>query len=516
MGVLFRVSELYQEMWKAIIRPPRDTYRTNELGPSVFAYHGRHFKRRDFELLNSRGFKIQCSHFEPVDRTGEYPSQPYPCVIYLHGNCSSRLEALNCGCLHALLPQGISVLCFDFSGCGLSEGDYVTLGWYEREDLELVVSHLRELFRISTIGLWGRSMGAVTACMFADSDPTIAGIVVDSPFASLRKLAEELAADFVGWRIPRLLLNPALNMVRNTIQSRAKFDLDGLQPIEHCRRSYAPALFIAAKDDCFIRPHHCREMHDVYPGDKNFILVEGNHNSPRPTFLQDSISIFFRFALQAPVDLKVGQAEPAGVWEDVAASLAASERLRRERLTQAVDEAQGRSRTSSPERRRHRRRARGRDDQTPSRATTADAAAVVVDSPVSTENDEDDPALTTAIAQMVILESIQGIARHRRDTTTAVAPAPPCDIDLSRLPDGELEQLIQGVVQTEGDKIGGPPGGFHMLSAPHRVVPAAPFPVEYPLSDASSGTQRSWLPNAPSRRSDPPPPTVADTNRRGA
>lgn len=29
-----------------------------------------------------------------------------------------------------------------------------------------------------------------------------------------RKLAEELADDFLGWRIPKFLLSPALNMVR--------------------------------------------------------------------------------------------------------------------------------------------------------------------------------------------------------------------------------------------------------------------------------------------------------------
>lgn len=36
-------------------------------------------------------------------------------------------------------------------------------------------------------------MGAVTALMHADRDPSIAGLVLDSPFTSLRTLAEELA-----------------------------------------------------------------------------------------------------------------------------------------------------------------------------------------------------------------------------------------------------------------------------------------------------------------------------------
>lgn len=81
---------------------------------------------------------------------------------------------------------------FDFSGCGLSEGRYISLGWYERDDLAIVIKYLRESNKVSTIGLWGRSMGAITAMMHADRDPSIAGLVLDSGFASLRLLAEDL------------------------------------------------------------------------------------------------------------------------------------------------------------------------------------------------------------------------------------------------------------------------------------------------------------------------------------
>jgi len=28
-------------------------------------------------------------------------------------------------------------------GCGLSDGDYISLGWYEKDDVDLVVNYLR-------------------------------------------------------------------------------------------------------------------------------------------------------------------------------------------------------------------------------------------------------------------------------------------------------------------------------------------------------------------------------------
>lgn len=44
---------------------------------------------------------------------------------------------------YALLPIGISVVAVDFCGSGLSDGDYVTLGWFERIDLKAAVDFLR-------------------------------------------------------------------------------------------------------------------------------------------------------------------------------------------------------------------------------------------------------------------------------------------------------------------------------------------------------------------------------------
>lgn len=62
-------------------------------------------------------------------------------------------------------------------GSGNSQGDWVTLGAHEVEDLAVVVAHLRETYPSATIGLWGRSMGAVTALMYSAKDPSIAGVV---------------------------------------------------------------------------------------------------------------------------------------------------------------------------------------------------------------------------------------------------------------------------------------------------------------------------------------------------
>eukprot|EP00747_Dinoflagellata_sp_TGD_P112818 gnl/TRDRNA2_/TRDRNA2_171564_c1_seq1.p1 gnl/TRDRNA2_/TRDRNA2_171564_c1~~gnl/TRDRNA2_/TRDRNA2_171564_c1_seq1.p1 ORF type:complete len:415 (-),score=56.05 gnl/TRDRNA2_/TRDRNA2_171564_c1_seq1:91-1335(-) len=294
MAFLGKITEQYSELWKAIIRPPRDIYEIKDLGPTVFSIENRTYQRTDSQLKNSRGQTLQCSHFEPIP--SERVAERLPCVVYLHGNCSSRLEAVST--LPVLLPFNITVFCVDFSGCGLSDGEYLSLGYYERDDLAVVVNQLRESHRVTCIGLWGRSMGAVAALLHGDRDPSIAGMVLDSPFSDLKILCEELVDVYVNFKIPRWVVGIAIQMVRTSIKANANFDILDLAPIEHVRTSFIPALFTAAYNDTFVRSHHGKALHEAYAGDKNFVMVEGDHNSARSKFFMDSVAIFFFNTLQ--------------------------------------------------------------------------------------------------------------------------------------------------------------------------------------------------------------------------
>ncbi|CAE7784822.1 yqkD [Symbiodinium sp. CCMP2456] len=317
MNFLGKIHEQYTELWKAVIRPPRDHYEIKDLGPPVFSIESKTFQRTDISLKNPRGLTIVCSHFEPISR--ERPAGKLPCVVYLHGNCSSRLEAVST--LPALLPFNITVFCFDFAGSGLSDGEYLSLGYYERDDLAVVIDHLRESNRVTCIGLWGRSMGASTALLHADRDPSIAGLVLDSPFSDLKVLCEELVDGYTNSRVPRWVVGIALQLVRNSISAHADFDIYDLAPVQHVSTSFIPALFTAAYNDHFIKPHHARELHSAYAGDKNFIMVEGDHNSARSKFFMDSVSIFFFNTLQCDA-LAVDVQSEAGATAEILADSA--------------------------------------------------------------------------------------------------------------------------------------------------------------------------------------------------
>lgn len=242
----------YQELVHAIIRPPRCQYETYHLGPPQFQYCSRNFTRTDFQLTNPRGLTIECSWWEPELR----PSKHMPCVIYMHGNSSARVEALPQ--LSLVLALGATLVAFDFAGSGKSEGEYVSLGFFEKDDLKCVIEHLRGTEKVSTIALWGRSMGAATALLHGERDPSIAAMVLDSAFASLRMLAEEMVEKGRqhGLRVPNFIVHMAIRFIRSSVRRAADFDIDHLSPITHADRCYIPAVFIAGKDDDFVPQHH--------------------------------------------------------------------------------------------------------------------------------------------------------------------------------------------------------------------------------------------------------------------
>ena len=45
--------------------------------------------------------------------------------------------------LGELIKRNISLCTFDFAGCGNSEGEYISLGYYEWKDVEEVYMHIR-------------------------------------------------------------------------------------------------------------------------------------------------------------------------------------------------------------------------------------------------------------------------------------------------------------------------------------------------------------------------------------
>jgi predicted alpha/beta-fold hydrolase len=197
-----------------IIRPPRADYQE----PGTFEKSVKMgdkdvvFKAEKFEITNPRGEKLNCQWVEPKNEA-DRPSADMPTVIYMHGNGSNKMEGLSMW--EEVCARGFQFCSFDFSGTGKSEGDWVTLGFQEKDDLKSLVQYLYENKKVSSIGFWGRSMGAVTSVLYMADDEnagTFNCAVLDSGFCSIEYLMNSLAGtmgippDMVAMLSPMIMM----------------------------------------------------------------------------------------------------------------------------------------------------------------------------------------------------------------------------------------------------------------------------------------------------------------------
>ena len=284
-----KINFSYESLWKYIIRPTRYNYSEDLLGPTNFVYRGKVYQRKDYELISSMGYTMKCSFVEP--EISYRPKDEMPLVLYLHGNSSSRLEGMRM--TEELLKRDINLFLIDFPGCGLSGGEYISLGYHEKDDVGVIIDFIENLPGVGNIGIWGRSMGAATTMLYAHKDPRVKAICVDSPFADFKKLAKELTLRYAN--IPNFILETILSFIRSTIKKKNGMDINLLKPIEAAKKTFQPVLFIHAKNDELIGYQHSNDLFEVYKGPKFIKLLDsGGHNSRRPPKIIKQIGDFFK------------------------------------------------------------------------------------------------------------------------------------------------------------------------------------------------------------------------------
>jgi uncharacterized protein len=117
-------------------------------------------------------------------------------MIALHGHRGARHHCVGIGA--ALWRRGANVLLFDHRGRGSSEGNLMSLGYFETLDALAAVGYALSRAPEVPLGLIGYSMGAAVAVMAAARNDRVGAVVADSPFASERELVRSLLRRQIG------------------------------------------------------------------------------------------------------------------------------------------------------------------------------------------------------------------------------------------------------------------------------------------------------------------------------
>lgn len=279
---------------KLIIRPPQSKYDIDKLPLVVEVPNFGEVQRTSIPFSNEREQTMYGSLYKAPKPLND------ACVIYLHGNASNQLEGRFLVSLFC--PIGISVFCFDFAGCGCSEGKYISLGYFEAQDLNIIIDMLESQFGFQQFILWGRSMGATVSILALESSDKIKAAVADSPYISIKSLVKQLGR---ARKVPDFIIKSSTESVRNKVSEKANFDIYDVSPLEKVNHIKKPILFIHGIDDKFVIKKNSEILFSRCSSEyKEILLVPGEHDSNRPaetikyatTFLCKAVGIIIQFS----------------------------------------------------------------------------------------------------------------------------------------------------------------------------------------------------------------------------
>jgi uncharacterized protein len=186
-------------------------------------------------------------------------------VIALHGHRGARHHCIGIG--GALWRRGANVLLFDHRGRGSSEGDLMSLGYFETLDALAAVGYALSRAPGMPLGLIGYSMGAAVAVMAAARDERVGAIVADSPFASERALVRSLLRRQIGSLHP-----PVIALTERLLP----YDPGKIEPLREVAKIAPRAcLFVHGLLDETCDPKDSLKLYEAAGDYKELWLVEG-------------------------------------------------------------------------------------------------------------------------------------------------------------------------------------------------------------------------------------------------
>jgi pimeloyl-ACP methyl ester carboxylesterase len=186
-------------------------------------------------------------------------------LVYLHGIADTRASAS--GIIERFGRRGFDVVAYDSRAHGESEGEICTYGFFEKDDLRLVLDTVAD----GPIVLLGMSLGAAVALQHAARDRRVTAVIAAEPFSDLRTIAIA--------RAPLFFTSGAIERAFTLAEQQGNFRIGAVDTAAAARSIAAPVLLIHGAVDSDTSPEHAQRVLAALPGPKRLILVpDAGHN----------------------------------------------------------------------------------------------------------------------------------------------------------------------------------------------------------------------------------------------
>lgn len=191
-------------------------------------------------------------------------------AILVHGYTGNALQMR--GTAQQFYRQGFQVLMPDMRGHGMSEGDYIGMGWDDRLD---VIGWIEEILTgdpEAEIVLYGVSMGGATVMMTAGEDlpANVKAIVEDCGYSSIWDEFSYQLESIYG--LPDFPIMHASSLVTRI---RAGYSLTEGDAVEQVAKSKTPIFFIHGDADTFVPYSMLDQVYNAATVEKDKLIVPG-------------------------------------------------------------------------------------------------------------------------------------------------------------------------------------------------------------------------------------------------
>src|SRR3989344_7078627 len=194
---------------------------------------------------------------------------PKGTIILAHGWAGSKEGLLDYASF--LNKNRYNTLLFDFRGFGESEGDYTSLGYYEKYDILGGVDYLksRNDIYLQNLGGYGFSMGGAALVLAAENNEEINAIILDSTYTTAHQNIAMRFKEVYGF--PKFPFATSLTFFGGLIHG---FDAFDLAPIKYIDKINTPILFIQGTNDTQVSVDDAYSIYDKAKEPKDILIIE--------------------------------------------------------------------------------------------------------------------------------------------------------------------------------------------------------------------------------------------------
>jgi fermentation-respiration switch protein FrsA (DUF1100 family) len=254
------------------------------LDPAVNRQSEPNFMNEEISSFSADGLKLSAHRFSPKESSNRW-------VIVVHGYGRDQNSVWDIA--ERYLKNGYNVLTPDLRASGKSEGRYLSMGYFESDDIKIWIDEIVKENPEAQIVLHGVSMGAATVMLTAEKGvpDNVKVLIEDCGYTSAYTMfSMELKKIF---DLPSF---PIMNFVDVVSRVKLGYFVSNAAPIERMNKITIPTLFIHGEQDALAPAHMVDELYNAAISEKKLLKIpNAGHADSRHVAADQYYNTVFNF-----------------------------------------------------------------------------------------------------------------------------------------------------------------------------------------------------------------------------